>query len=415
MSVTAVEFEGVSKRYHGGGAYPALREDLARAARRLRGGDTGGPRGTQALEDVSFAIREGESVGLIGPNGAGKTTALKLISRISRPTGGTVRVRGRVGALLEVGAGMHPELTGRENVGLYGRILGLSRSDIRARFDDIVGFAELERFIDQPVKNYSSGMQLRLGFSIASHLEPDVLLADEAIAVGDVGFQYRCVARMRELVEEGRTLVFVSHEMSAVETLCDRALLVEEGRLVADGPSAEVVRRHLTDMERARLERVAAEPVAGEGIEITRVTLRDASGGEIERALSGEGVTVRIHFRTDRPIRAPIFSIGLLDGRVGLVAVATMLVEADAPPVIEGDGHVDCVLDQVPLHPRTYEIWGSIRGEAGYGDIVEWQRLGLLPVGERELASGKAAASSTLDDAPVRLSYTWRVGSPGPD
>src|SRR5438552_504918 len=193
----AVSFEHVTKRYsRGGSRYASLRYDLAdgrrRLGQRLRGGRPE-PRGTLALEDVSFEVQEGESFALIGPNGAGKTTALKLISRISYPTAGRVRVRGRVGALIEVGSGVHPELTGRENIRLFGQILGMSRADIRRRFDEIVEFAELEDVLDTPVKMYSSGMQLRLGFAIAAHLDPDIFVVDEALAVGDAGFQAKFV------------------------------------------------------------------------------------------------------------------------------------------------------------------------------------------------------------------------------
>src|SRR4051812_30799518 len=182
---------------------------------RLRGQSR--PRGKLALEDVSFTVEEGESVALIGPNGAGKTTALKLLARISRPSAGRIRMRGRLAALIEVSSGLHPELTGRENIWLYGRILGMSRTEIHERFDAIVDFAELADVLDRPVKMYSSGMELRLGFAIASHLDPDIFIVDEALAVGDAGFQVKCVERMTALVREGRTLLFVSHNLQAVE------------------------------------------------------------------------------------------------------------------------------------------------------------------------------------------------------
>src|SRR5436190_11948129 len=231
---TAIAFDRVSKHYRGAESYIALRDDLAKVARRvLRRGGRERPV-IRALEDVSFTIEEGSSVAVIGLNGAGKTTALKIMTRITYPTAGVVRVRGRVGALLEVGTGMHPELTGRENVALYGRILGLSGQQIAARYEEIVNFAAIGRAIDQPVKQYSSGMQLRLGFAVAAHLEPDVLLVDEAISVGDAGFQYQCVERMSSLVREGRTLVFVSHDMSAIETLCRRAVMLKDGRIAKD-------------------------------------------------------------------------------------------------------------------------------------------------------------------------------------
>ena len=216
----AVRFEEVTKRYPRGWTegeeprYASLRHDLASIGKRLSSRARGRPAretGALALKDVSFEIEEGESFAIIGPNGAGKSTALKLISRISYPTSGRISIRGRVAALMEVGSGVHPELTGRENIWLYGQILGMTKADIRRRFDEIVEFSELGGAIDTPVKFFSSGMQLRLGFSIAAHLEPDVFVVDEALAVGDARFQLRCVRRMKELVAGGHSLIFVSH------------------------------------------------------------------------------------------------------------------------------------------------------------------------------------------------------------
>ena len=233
---TAISFDDVTKRYRGGREYRSLRDDLSAVVRRRPPRDV-----VTAVDHLSLEIAEGESFAIIGHNGAGKTTALKLVTRIAFPTEGRIRVRGRVGALIEVGTGMHPELTGRENVMLYGRILGLSRNDVRRRFDEIVEFAGIGPALEQPVKQFSSGMQLRLGFALAAHLEPDVLVVDEAIAVGDAAFQYRCVERMGELVRSGRTLVFVSHDMSAVEALCKRAVILERCGLSAQSLARSIV------------------------------------------------------------------------------------------------------------------------------------------------------------------------------
>src|SRR6266550_7195602 len=246
----AVKFENVSKRYRrrGGTSYASLRDDLSQLGRRavsfLRGG-AGEPQGNEALHDVSFEIEEGEAFAIIGPNGAGKTTALKLLTRISYPTEGRVHVRGRVGALIEVGSGIHPELTGRENIWLYGRIMGMSRQEIASKFDEIVDFSELGHVLDKTVKMYSSGMQLRLGFAIASHLDPNVFVVDEALAVGDAGFQAKCVERMTKLVGEGRTLLFVSHNLSAVEAICGRGIFLLDGRVQAAGAVREALRAYL--------------------------------------------------------------------------------------------------------------------------------------------------------------------------
>jgi ABC-type polysaccharide/polyol phosphate transport system ATPase subunit len=406
---TAISFENVSKHYRGELAYGALRDDVMAAARRLVG-QRRERRTVKALTDVSFEIREGESVAFIGLNGAGKTTALKLTTRITYPTAGLLRVRGRVGALIEVGTGMHPELTGRENIALYGRILGLSRQDIARRFDDIVEFSGIGAALDQPVKQYSSGMQLRIGFSVAAHVEPDVFLVDEAIAVGDAGFQHRCVERMASLVREGRTLVFVSHEMSAIETLCDRAIMLGDGRIVSDGPARDVVREYLLTVQRQLLEEAGTQGHAvGEGMEITHVEVIDAEGRAVDEVPTDTPMTVRLHYRTEDPIVRPIFSVGLSDRGGACFVQATMLVDGNVPDRISGEGYVDCEFLALPLQPKAYSIWGEVIGDSGFGEIVDWQRLRWFRVASDVTAAGKSAVTHSMTDAPVRLPYRWSV------
>jgi ABC-type polysaccharide/polyol phosphate transport system ATPase subunit len=409
----AISFEGVTKMYRGARDYRVLREDVVTAVARLAGRKRPTRYMVKALDDVSFEVPEGQSFAVIGANGAGKTTALKIASRIAYPTSGVVRVRGRVGALIEVGTGMHPELTGRENIYLHGRILGISRSEVRRRFDEIVDFAEIGPALDQPVKQFSSGMQLRLGFAIASHLEPDVLLVDEAIAVGDAAFQYRCVQRIGELVDEGRTLVFVSHNMSAIETLCDRAIILHKGRIAADGHAPEVVRQYLEGVQQERLLREAdALPNAGPGpLEIVRVSLHDADGEELQHVQSGDGLTVRVHYRASEPISSPLFEVGLSDGRAGCFALASMVMDGEAPASLRGSGYVECRFERLPLLPRTYEVWGCVRASEGLGDIVGWQRLHRFAV-EGDLDVRRGAVAHTLVHAgPVMLPYSWKVTS----
>ncbi|MCP3980404.1 MAG: ATP-binding cassette domain-containing protein [bacterium] len=236
MSEVAIQAERLGKRYRlgestgGAFSYKSLRESLTAGLRRIASRESGAaPAEVWALRNVSFEIPRGEVVGIIGPNGAGKSTLLKLLSRITRPTEGRARIFGRVGSLLEVGTGFHPELTGRENVYLNGAILGMLRSEIDSRFDEIVAFAEVERFLDTPVKRYSSGMYMRLAFAVAAHLEPEILLVDEVLAVGDAAFQKKCLGKMDEVARGGRTVLFVSHNMNAVQDLCSRAMLLREG------------------------------------------------------------------------------------------------------------------------------------------------------------------------------------------
>ena len=245
----AIAVDGLSKRYRIGelqAAYGTLRESMSHAAKRLTGQEHhSGYEEIWALRDVSFHLEEGKALGVIGRNGAGKSTLLKILTRITTPTEGRAEIRGRVGSLLEVGTGFHPELTGRENVFLNGAILGMKRREIQAKLPEIAEFSGVEKFLDTPVKRYSSGMHVRLAFSVAAHFEPEIMLVDEVLSVGDAEFQARCLGRMEDINTTGRTVVFVSHQVQAVATLCDRVLLIDEGRIIRDGPSAEVVAHYL--------------------------------------------------------------------------------------------------------------------------------------------------------------------------
>lgn len=258
MSDIAIRVEGLSKRYRLGQPqrYKSLRESLASAVSSAIKGITAASSGQPtnegrgpyiwALKDVSFEVTRGEIAGIIGRNGAGKSTLLKILSRITEPTSGYARIRGRVGSLLEVGTGFHPELTGRENIYLNGAILGMKKKEIDRKFDDIVQFAEIERFIDTPVKHYSSGMYVRLAFAVAAHLETEILLVDEVLAVGDAAFQKKCLGKMADVAGDGRTVLFVSHNMGAITSLCKRAIWLDEGLKKLDGPASSVIRDYLS-------------------------------------------------------------------------------------------------------------------------------------------------------------------------
>jgi lipopolysaccharide transport system ATP-binding protein len=259
MAEIALRVNNLSKEYRIGGRqeqYRTLRDTLTdaftapiRRAGRLLRGESGGASGMTerfwALKDVSFEVRRGEVVGIIGRNGAGKSTLLKILSRITEPSSGTAEIYGRVGSLLEVGTGFHPELTGRDNIFLNGAILGMGRAEIERKFDEIVDFAEVEQFIDTPVKHYSSGMYLRLAFAVAAHLEPEILIVDEVLAVGDAAFQKKCLGKIDEVASHGRTVLFVSHNMTAMQSLCDRTVWLHHGRIVENGPTAQVISAYL--------------------------------------------------------------------------------------------------------------------------------------------------------------------------
>ncbi len=253
MDDVAVRVENLSKRYRIGEkvSYRALRDEITRLFtapfKKSKKGSTGEKENGHilALKDVSFEVKRGEVLGIIGRNGAGKTTLLKILSRITEPTEGYAEVHGRVGSLLEVGTGFHPELTGRENIYLNGSILGMKKAEIDRKFDEMVAFAELKKFIDTPVKYYSSGMYVRRAFAVAAHLEPEILLVDEVLAVGDFAFQKKCLGKMENIAGEGRTVLFVSHNMSAIQQMCKRVILIDQGRIIDDGESLKVVNRYL--------------------------------------------------------------------------------------------------------------------------------------------------------------------------
>jgi len=408
----AVKFEGVSKRYRGGGPrYGSLRHDLTAGFKRIgslfsRNG--GEPQGKIALDDVSFEVQQGESFAIVGPNGAGKTTALRLISRITYPTVGRVRVRGRVGALIEVGSGVHPELTARENIWLYGQILGMTKAEVRRRFDAIVDFAELEEAIDTPVKMYSSGMQLRLGFAIASHLEPDVFVVDEALAVGDAGFQVKCVERMTRLVADGRTLLFVSHNLSVVEAICRRGSFLLDGHVQAAGTEQEVLRAYLEWVDsRERRRKGGGRLLAGRGLVLERVTVHDGAGAERYVFDTGESLEVRFHVTTEVPLSRPWFSVGLTDGRPGALVLCSMLEGHHGFDLAPGRHVVRCKMGPLPLGPRVYELYASVREGVGAADILDWSPVGAVRVSLPDSTAGPSAITAAWLYGPVRVAHCW--------
>ncbi len=301
MGRAVIQVEGAGKRYAvGERGYRTLRESLASLAR--RGGDDGTPRERWALRDVSFEVEHGEVVGVVGLNGAGKTTLLKILSRITFPTTGVSRTRGRVGALLEVGTGFHPELTGRENVFLNAAVLGMSRRETWSRLDDIVEFAGLEEFLDTPLKRYSTGMYLRLAFAVAAHVEPDIVIIDEVLAVGDFQFREKCLGRMSDLGREGRTVIFVSHDSGIVNQLCSRALWIDDGTLRADGPTPNVLDAYLRSSVQRGAIATFDDADRRRDVELHSVAIVGPSGEVLDSPRRDEPFSLRVRFATERPM-----------------------------------------------------------------------------------------------------------------
>ena len=298
-----ISVENLSKQYRIGARAQndTLRDSLADMLRAPLAGFKSGARGelVWALKDVSFDVRAGELIGIIGRNGAGKSTLLKLLSRITEPTSGRALLRGRLASLLEVGTGFHPDLSGRENISLNGAILGMKRQEIENKFDEIVAFAEIEKFIDTPVKRYSVGMYLRLAFAVAAHLEPEILIVDEVLAVGDINFQKKCLSKMQDVGQQGRTVLFVSHNMSTIPRLCPRSILLDAGTVLRDGPSQEVVSDYLRSGLGAAAAREWADAATAPGNEVTRlraVRVRDDNGQVAEAVDIRRPVSVEMEY-----------------------------------------------------------------------------------------------------------------------
>ena len=359
--------ENLGKQYRlgtEGAAYLTVREAITSALRR---GPEAGQNGAAskrtiwALRDVNLEVLPGEVLGIIGRNGAGKSTLLKILSRVTEPTTGRARLFGRVGSLLEVGTGFHPELTGRENVFLNGSILGMSRKEIQRRFDEIVAFAEVEKFVDTPVKRFSSGMYLRLAFAVAAHLEPEILIVDEVLAVGDAAFQQRCLGRMREVATEGRTVLFVSHNMAAVSALCTKAMVLGQGRIeFAPGDVRTAIEKYLARVtEITRTQLANRTDRQGEGrIRITHFAVFDCDGNEQEYLASGQKVDLRIYYECHSGWRPGnvVVGIGISSPTGGFVALLSNQLTSFSFDKINERGTFSCVVEKLPLAPGTYTL-----------------------------------------------------------
>ena len=366
----SLEIQGLSKRYRLGRTQhdQMLRERLVEMIKHPFGGvkDT---ESIWALRDVSFDVDEGEVVGIIGRNGAGKSTLLKVLSRITYPTSGNVHVKGRVASLLEVGTGFHDELTGRENIYLNGSILGMRKREVEERFDAIVDFSGVEQFIDTPIKHYSSGMRLRLGFAVAAHLEPDVLIVDEVLAVGDAGFQKKCIQAMEGLRNSGRTVLFVSHNLAAVENLCSRGIWIDAGRIRMDGGAKEVIMSYMGSFAGERVsgsDLSGTENRLGSGeIRYTKLEYLSPDGTPCAMTRSGDPLVLRFHYHAEKLMRDPSFGFRLF------TEMGTLITECGhwmhgihIPKVGPGDGYIELEIDSLNLVPGHYSFSLWITGQS---------------------------------------------------
>ncbi len=415
MDEIEIRVENLSKKYNIGVAkhrHDTLRDQLAGSMRSLfsRNGrhsyDT-----IWALKNVSFEVKEGEVLGIIGRNGAGKSTLLKILSRITEPTEGRAEICGRVGSLLEVGTGFHGELTGRENIYLNGAILGMKKAEIDRKFDEIVDFSGVEKFIETPVKHYSSGMYVRLAFAVAAHLHPDILIVDEVLAVGDAAFQKKCLGKMGNVAKEGRTVLFVSHNMAAIQGLCSRCLLLRSGQLVAEGPPRNVVEDYFAEVSVGSPTLLAQrKDRQGTGeIQFLDVSIFDAKGRPIDVALSGQDINIAVSYRSrdNKPISrldAHITFFTTLDQFMFTCSSEASGYSFDALPP---SGQIVCHIPELPLAPGryTFNLFSTVGGA-----IADW----VQQVGSLDVAAGDFFGTGQLmtREGGFLVKNKWMIRSP---
>lgn len=411
MSNLALKIEGLSKQYRIGkrDRYRTFRDTVTdaftapirRTANLLRGNTATEQTETiWALKDINFEVKHGEVVGIIGRNGAGKSTLLKILSRITEPTTGVIDIYGRVGALLEVGTGFHPELTGRENIFLNGAILGMTREEIKRKFDEIVDFAGVEKFIDTPVKHYSSGMGLRLGFAVAAHLEPEILIVDEVLAVGDAEFQKKCMGKMSEVAGEGRTVLFVSHNMAAVQQLCNRAIWLDKGHLIEDGRVHETLTRYITAGQTTTASIDLIKETNRSQRFMKRITLY-GTDGQIKNAISvGEGLVIEVELQPFRDLTHASFGIGINNSLGVRIATITSAIQRHYFPVFN-EKVVRCTIPSLMLMPDQYHLKLALSEKDEDIESIDNAITFSIEVADA-LGSGKLPHSGV-----VILSHTW--------
>jgi ABC-type polysaccharide/polyol phosphate transport system ATPase subunit len=409
----AIQLESVTKRYRTGRSRTIV-DLVASSVDDLRGRTHDVHSATRgridpniyALRDVSFDVPEGAGLGIIGRNGAGKTTLLKLISRVSWPTSGTVRVAGHVVSLIELGAGFHPELTGRENVYLGAGLFGLTRTEIDRQFDAIVHFADVEHLIDTPMKRYSSGLYARLGFSVAIHSRPDIVLVDEVLSVGDAAFRRRALEALRALIASGKTVLFISHDMWNVRRLCSQILWMEEGRVRAVGPAAEMAERYMNEVNLQALADQATALQAhrsGTGeVRFASVDTADGNGVPTSIFASGDALVVRAAYVASTTVDRPVFHIAIVDVDTGVIVTSASSAGRQMPDTVEGGGEIEIRFDRLPLRPRQYVLRLTIT------DAMQLASYDVVLAGPRFAVTGHGAGVDSLaeeQDGLVSVPY----------
>jgi lipopolysaccharide transport system ATP-binding protein len=369
-----------------------------------------------ALKDISFDLKRGEALGLIGDNGCGKTTMLRLITGIFPPDEGLMATRGRVGALIALGAGFHPHLTGRDNVFLNGAILGLTREEIVDQFEAITQFAEIGEFLDAPVSTYSSGMRVRLGFAIAVHVNPSLLLVDEILAVGDASFQTKCMEKMDEIRSSDKAVILVTHSLYRIESLCDRALWMDHGGMVKEGDARFVVNAYLEKQDALMLESKKRAPnkarvvdPSDDWVRILSVEVINAKGESVDALPFGAPMKIRAKYNAARKLRLPVFAMRFHNRGQGVLDVS-MMVDGHGPEFIEGEGTVECDLGRVPLTPKVYDLYFQVRNANAGVYVSPWVPMKTFRVsadGLEQLKLSGPMANSTVRAGAFYWPRTW--------
>jgi homopolymeric O-antigen transport system ATP-binding protein len=422
MSDAIIKVESLSKRYiigHQRGKGDGLRHSIERAIRDPLGWLKAGreplvdglKEAFWALKDISFEVKRGEVVGVIGRNGAGKSTLLKLLSRITEPTAGRICIKGRVASLLEVGTGFHPELTGRENIFLNGAILGMRKMEIRRKLDEIVAFAEIEKFLDTPVKRYSSGMYVRLAFAVAAHLEPEILIVDEILAVGDSEFQKKCLGKLHDVASiQGRTILLVSHQMGLIQNLCNRCFLLDKGSILQEGNTDAVLNAYLSSTIQLTTSRISErKDRKGAGdIRVSSIRICDNNGNVLREAISGSEILVRVHFVTRKGIvlRNCKIILSILKEMQLFFVLATDLVEKK-PLHLSGTGQLDFIVPDWPLSAGTYLITSYIESNGVMEDLVE--DAARIDVMDGDFYGAGQFCHYGLQGRSVLIRHSWRL------
>ena len=409
-TMSIIEVNHVTKEYRLG-HMKSLKQSVLGAIDRLRGGATPKQEPFKALDDIDFKVEEGEVLGIIGPNGAGKSTLLKLLARVSVPTKGDIKVRGSVAPLIEVGAGLHPELTGRENIFLNGSIMGLPRSVIKEKFDEIVEFAELEEFIDTPIKRYSSGMMIRLGFSIATSVDADILIIDEVLAVGDLAFQRKCFDRMENMIKrQGKTVLLVSHNIRQVERLCSRVILLDRGRIITDATPRQACDLFYERSDRkirtavvTAAQRDRNAQTTGE-IEILAFDLLEESGQKTVALAYKRGFTVRLQLRVLKELTGVTFGFGIHTTDFLYLTTHNSEEQLRIRRMAIGAHEICCNVDSLPLLPGVYSLrLGITAGEAARNVYYAENLLHF------QVVAGPHGVPITVRDGFFELSATWHA------